>query len=723
MSAPIPNTDAAIEFLEWLEPEGPWLLTAIDPDPDPDPKRRGNSIETRCFDDPALMRRWIERWQGKRNIYYSLNRTKPGLTKKATKAEITEMVALHVDVDPPKVPLDLAALAAAQASILDEVKAHDKPPSAIIFSGNGYQPLWRLDVPEPVVRTGGWRAVEPGEVLPPGLQIEMDLTTGRQSVFDPKITESRIEELEAYNIALARALAGGDACHNIDRILRVPGTINLPDKRKRDLGRVPALAKLVYFSERVYSLADFTPARGGTGDPPPPPPGGDPPDVFAGKPPISDGLKQLIREPDYSRFPDNQGRPDRNRAVWAAILGLVKAYWTDAQIIAALTNPQNGISAHNLNHGTEKPADYVRRQIKRARDEVAEQRQGGQSRTLFWRHLRDMPEPDYIIKGVIDRGTLVEVYGPHSSGKSFFVTDVGLHIVFGWGWRGRRVRQGGVLYVSAEGGARIKRRLQAFAKHHKVVLDTVPFGSVIAPTNLLSDEGINQIIVDARAVPDVAVIIIDTAARTMPGGKEDTEDMGRFISACETIRDATGCTVIIVHHTGKDASRGSRGAVRLPDAADTIIAINGKATVEKQRDGEIGAEFPFKLRVVDLGEDADGDKVTSCVVEEGEPAAEKRTGKARLTGPQRIALEQLRNAIINDGVILPEGRHVPANTRGVKKALWLEYCLNAGMLGDSEDPKKAREAGRKVFNRAVVDLKTAAPPMVGVWEPYVWIAP
>src|SRR5262249_42394103 len=116
-------------------------------------------------------------------------------------------------------------LAAEQAKILDTLKAFEPPPSVIIFSGGGHQGFWRLDTPI--------------------------------SVKDA----AHIEKLEAYNIGLEQTL-GGDHCHNIDRIMRPPGTINLPNEKKRSAGRVPALAELILFKDRVYTLDDFKPAKG-----------------------------------------------------------------------------------------------------------------------------------------------------------------------------------------------------------------------------------------------------------------------------------------------------------------------------------------------------------------------------------------------------------------------------------------------------------------------------
>jgi AAA domain len=111
------------------------------------------------------------------------------------------------------------------------------------------------------------------------------------------------------------------------------------------------------------------------------------------------------------------------------------------------------------------------------------------SRALFWPELRNLPRPRSIVKGVVDLGVFGEIFGPTGSGKSFLAGDMGLHVALAWKWFGRKVRQGGVLYVSAEGGAAIINRLRAFAQHHQIALDDVPFGVVLAPTNLLDADG------------------------------------------------------------------------------------------------------------------------------------------------------------------------------------------------------------------------------------------
>lgn len=273
------------------------------------------------------------------------------------------------------------------------------------------------------------------------------------------------------------------------------------------------------------------------------------------------------------------------------------------------------------------------------------------SRALFWPELRKLPRPEYLVKGVLDAGSLAEIFGPTSCGKSFLGTDMGLHIAAGWDWNGHKVRRAGVLYVNAEGGAAIVNRLDAWQRHHNETLDDVAFAVVIEPTTLLDEAGVGQVIADAGAVPDLGVIFIDTAARVMPGGDEGAEAMSYFVAAIARIRAETGAGVVVIHHSGKDTSKGSRGSTVLPCAVDTQIEVSKNeatkiATVNliKQRDGENGPLLSFALKVVELGTDADGDAVTSCVIEATEATA---TTSAQLTKNQQTMLTILQDAMPN----------------------------------------------------------------------------
>ncbi len=336
------------------------------------------------------------------------------------------------------------------------------------------------------------------------------------------------------------------------------------------------------------------------------------------------------------------------------------------------------------------------------------------SRALFWPELVKLPRPEYLVKRVLDVGSLAEIFGPTSCGKSFLATDLGLHIAAGWDWNGHKVRQAGVLYVNAEGGAAIVNRLDAWRRHHGESLDDLAFAVVIEPTSLLDPAGVDQVIADAKAVPDLGLIAIDTAARVMPGGDEGAEAMSSFVAACDRIRADTGTGVLVIHHSGKDSSRGSRGSTVLPFGADTVIEVSqdplskiATATLNKQRDGATGPLLNFTLKVIELGTDADGDPITSCVV----APTDRRPAKS-MTAKQRRAIEVLNNLVADHGKPAPEAEHYPAGATVVDVGVWREYLFKGGVL----DPNASNP--RADFSRLKNQL--AERGLIGEWNSLVW---
>ena len=124
-----------------------------------------------------------------------------------------------------------------------------------------------------------------------------------------------------------------------------------------------------------------------------------------------------------------------------------------------------------------------------------------------------------------------------------------------------------------------------------------------------------------------------------PGANENTaEDMGRALANVRALREATGAMPILVHHAGKDTSRGSRGWSGIKAAADVQLEVirhdndTREIHLEKVKDGEDGVRFGFELEVVTLGVDEDGDAITSCIVKHVETAFRQR--RLRGNGPR-----------------------------------------------------------------------------------------
>ena len=228
--------------------------------------------------------------------------------------------------------------------------------------------------------------------------------------------------------------------------------------------------------------------------------------------------------------------------------------------------------------------------------------------------------PQWYIKGLLPKAGLAMIYGESGAGKSFFVLDIICAIARGIDWCGHKVQQAEVVYIAAEGVGGVRNRLNAYANHYGISLDDLPVGIIRNAPDLRSDDYkllVQRIIDDGGA----NIIVVDTLAQASPGANENaSEDMGKVINRCKLLHEMTGALVLLIHHSGKDSTRGARGWSGIKGALDAEIEViqdkNGrKARVTKQKDGESGKEFHFTLHSIVLGSDEDGDPVTSCVVE------------------------------------------------------------------------------------------------------------
>lgn len=304
----------------------------------------------------------------------------------------------------------------------------------------------------------------------------------------------------------------------------------------------------------------------------------------------------------------------------------------------------------------------------------------------------------YLVKGWLDDGTFSVVYGESNVGKTFFALDLALHVASGIDWHGQRVSRGAVLYVAAEGGGGIGNRLEAVRKENPGLVDEADFHMLPVSLDLCGAS-------DARAIVEVAsclglgvpaLIVVDTLSRVMGAGDENAaKDVGQLVRNVDFLRARLGCHVMLVHHSGKDTSKGARGSSALRAAVDTEIELTREGDVisaetRKQRDMTAGRVFAYQLKDVEIGTDEDGDAVTSAVVVE----TEAPTKKPRLTGSQEVALNALDDALVEHGKRMQDTTNFPAR-KVVSEAEWRAMCDRHGLT--STDSTEAR---RKAFTRA-----------------------
>ncbi|ENU2375936.1 helicase RepA family protein [Escherichia coli] len=233
---------------------------------------------------------------------------------------------------------------------------------------------------------------------------------------------------------------------------------------------------------------------------------------------------------------------------------------------------------------------------------------------------------DYVVKGIIPASSLCSIYGASGSYKSFLAGSWACHVSTSRHWGGRRVAHGAVLYVVGEGGIGVPRRVRAWeVVHGEQVKNLYLVNRPIFPA---APFDVDEMVIAARQVEretgkPVRMIILDTLARCFGGNDEnDSRDMGAFIRGCDELKRRTGATVLVVHHSGKDETKGARGSsafrasldaeyrIRREDAGSEALVIS----CTKMKDAEELKEAAYDLRVVELFTDADGELITSLVV-------------------------------------------------------------------------------------------------------------
>jgi hypothetical protein len=325
-----PRYDLSMEFLQKWKPGGSWVLTSIAVDK--------KNIETKTFHDLKEVQKWLESVGTDRNVYFQVNSCRYDVLSKPSRADILSCDVLHCDID-----------ARAGEPLQDELTrilalCQNPPqglpkPTVVVYSGGGYQIYYRLM--EPVDLNGD---------------------------------EAKCDNMARYNMALEIAM-GGDCCHDVSRLMRLVGTINRPDDRKKKKGRVEALAELIEWDDsRVYPLSQFTPAADVQIDAK----GFD----HTAQVQVSGNIARIsdindLKISDLAKVvavqgcdPDSPTRfPSRSETLFFFLCECCRNDISDDVMFSIITDRDFGISASVLDKGRNSDG-YAKRQIERAREEA-----------------------------------------------------------------------------------------------------------------------------------------------------------------------------------------------------------------------------------------------------------------------------------------------------------------------------------------------------------------
>lgn len=326
------------------------------------------------------------------------------------------------------------------------------------------------------------------------------------------------------------------------------------------------------------------------------------------------------------------GMSDQSRsAVDLAIIGLLKRNgFSFSEVVHCMLAEYSGESraADNWRDGNERD---MRRCFGRSGGPTAEEEfepvKLGAPGTIDWiehdeRATADLEE-FWRVDELLPFEGMGVLYGPPGCGKTFLALDLGLSVATGRQWMDQAVEQCAVVYVASEGGRRAARNRIVGWQYETGVFDTPAFECASANFALpASAAPLIAAIKDRGVMP--GLVIVDTLNQNFGGGDENSaQDMGQFVTQVKKIQRDLGCFVLVLHHSGKDASRGARGHSTLLGAVDFEATIetgnsaDGTTTrsfkVTKNRDGLSGHAIGFRLKRVALGQSTKGKEVTTCV--------------------------------------------------------------------------------------------------------------
>ena len=586
------------------------------------------------------------------NVYFTFNRAPGGLNRKPSAADIVAARFAFADIDPPKdgQPFNIKVQ-------LDALENDRFPPSVVVASGGGLQAYWRIEESENL---------------------------------------SAIAELGR---GIAHKLAA-DSCANVDRLARLPGTVNYPDARKRARGRTPCIASvLVPDTGQSYEPSDLAahfPAPADKGE------------AERANVVLPQDIEPLtlsamgLSETSLMHAIEKPAGDDRSAFGYHAVAEAVRCGLPDSEIASLLLNPANAAAAHFV--AQSRPLRAIERAIGKARS--AENIAEGEIP-----HIRDIPqidfsaliangiakarakvandngalpgggtvpftfvrvsdlrhrEPQWLVKGLLEESSLALLFGDPGCGKSFLAIDLASSVATGFPFHDRETKQGAVFYIAGEGHGGLRRRFAAWEQGNSTSLDGQPLFVSQRAANLYDAESAREVAdaIDALAAQHGSprLIVVDTLARSFGGGDENsTKDMNAFVIAMDNLKARyRQATILLVHHTGHAEKGRARGSMALKGALDVEykVAKTGNAitlTNEKMKEAATPAPIGFQAVEVTLGHYRDGEAYSSIYLIENGSIIDGLTTNKPVTGNAAIGLQVFRHVAERLGRKASEG--------------------------------------------------------------------
>ena len=333
---------------------------------------------------------------------------------------------------------------------------------------------------------------------------------------------------------------------------------------------------------------------------------------------------------------------------------------------------------------------------------------------VFHDDMKPFTFPPSLIKGLLPRNGIAFIGGQSGAGKTFIAIDLAVALATGQTFFNKRIRERvGVMFVAGEGAETIQPRL-TIARMARNVDGTLPIAWTSTIPDFAKPDEVKAFIAKIKRKAAwmqrdhgvrMGVIVIDTLAAVFALENEnDNSEAARLVRAMKVIGEELDVLVIPIHHYGKGAETGLRGASAWRAGCDAVLSItaerneltgvvrNHSLWLAKSRVGEEGPIGAFVLRTMLLGVDEDGEELTSCYVVP--QAAVKQT----------VAKRREQEAVLLDIIAAGEWRADLQSENSVYRAIAEAHSLNLSV------PKQRAHA------KGILELLIAEGKVVGVFR-------
>lgn len=325
---------------------------------------------------------------------------------------------------------------------------------------------------------------------------------------------------------------------------------------------------------------------------------------------------------------------------------------------------------------------------------------------LSYSEMAAMPEPQWLVEGVIQQRSTAVMFGKSNSFKSFAAIDIGLAVATGRDWHGNVTHQGKTLFVATEGANGVGRlRIPAWYAHHCVPEHERTAFLYPQEICLDSSEDVSALIAAMSNNGPFALVVVDIFGGSMKGSEIEDKTARAWVHGIQRILRETGASVLTVAHTGWQDDTRARMHTHFWGSFDTRLRMEGDKdaltatlTVERHKDADSSGAWGFRL-VPSNG----------SLVPEADSSVTTTKGKRGFSGRERQALNALDEATIDHGERRTGSDWPPVPVVAIKK--WKEQFYR--LSGEDSDA-----ANKKAFDRARNSLRDKTA--VAFFDDYVW---